>query len=171
MEPYIGEIRLFGFNFAPPGWAFCSGQILPINTNEALFAILGTTYGGNGVTNFALPDLRGRLAVHPGQGPGLSYYQLGEIVGTESVTLITTEMPTHSHALLASQNAATTTSPGSGVVHAAVSGDTLYRTAGSSVGMSGTTDVAGSGQAHENRMPGLCLNYCIAIDGIFPARN
>jgi microcystin-dependent protein len=172
-EPFIGEIRVFAGNFAPVGYAFCNGQLLSIAQNTALFSILGTTYGGNGTTNFALPDLQGRAALGQGQGPGLQPYVIGEIGGEETVTLTVAEMPVHSHALegAASQS---TAAPGPSVVLGTTSG--LVPAYG---GANAITPLApgaispppGSGQPHENMQPYLVLNYIIALVGIFPSRN
>jgi microcystin-dependent protein len=167
-EPFLGEIRLFPYNFAPRGWAFCQGQILAIAQNTALFSLLGTTYGGNGQTTFALPDLRGRVAVSSGQGPGLSSYTLGEVIGTETVTLTQNQMPMHSHLVNVNGGGATTTrAPGAvlasgGSYAAAPDGNTLN-----------PQSIAGSGgnQPFQVIQPLLTLNYCIALEGIFPSRN
>jgi microcystin-dependent protein len=182
MEGYIAEVRLFAGNFAPRGWAFCQGQILSIAQNTALYALLGTTYGGNGQTTYALPDLRGRVAVGPGQGPGLPTVNLGEMSGERNHTLIITEMPAHNHV------AQTTLTP-KGVSEAgnlsspsgaywATSGtlDPEYRTSGTFVDMaaqtgSTTIGVAGGSQPHNNMPPYLGLNYIICMEGIFPSRN
>jgi microcystin-dependent protein len=165
-EPFIGSIILFAGNFAPRGWAFCSGQLLPIAQNTALFSILGTTYGGNGQTTFALPDLRGRAAIHPGQGPGLSNYSLGEAAGVEAVTLLANQMPVHQHVQPASNAEQDTNRPNNavpargGVYAASSDGATLD-----------PTTAAGGNQPHENRPPYLAVNYIIALEGIFPSRN
>lgn len=180
MEPFIGEIRAVGFNFAPRGWSFCQGQLMSISQNSALFAILGTTYGGDGRTTFALPDLRGRIVVDAGQGPGLSRYTLGQASGTENVTLLTTQMPAHIHnlnsdiAVGANSTSGSTTSPAGNVPAAntnvqrySTSTDTLMA-AGS---VSGTATAVGGSAPHSNLMPYLSLNYIIAITGIFPPRS
>ena len=165
-EPFLGSIVLFAGNFAPRGWAFCSGQILPISQNTALFSILGTTYGGNGQTTFALPDLRGRAALHAGQGPGLASYALGQAAGEESVTLNVNQIPAHGHAQPATGADETTNRPGNAVP--AKGG--VY--AGSSDGTTmAPTTAAGGNQPHDNRSPYLTLNYIIALEGIFPSRN
>lgn len=167
-EPFIAQITLFAGNFAPRGWALCNGQILPIAQNTALFSLLGTTYGGNGQTTFALPDLRGRVPVHPGQGPGLSPVGLGEVGGTETVTLTVNEMPLHNHGIAASNLAATASRPGGDVPAAGGS----Y--AGSSDGTTMNPAMvlgAGGSQPHQNRQPYLGLNFIIALEGIFPSRN
>jgi microcystin-dependent protein len=167
-EPFLGQIILVPYNFAPRGWAFCSGQILPISQNTALFSLLGTTYGGNGQTTFALPDLRGRVAVSAGQGPGLSDYSLGEVDGVENVALTTNQMPMHNHGLNATLSDPSTQKPSS----AYLANGNAYSASGPDTVM-GPQAVAltGGSQPHENRPPLLCLNYCIALEGIFPSRN
>lgn len=169
--PFIGEIRMFGFGRTPTGWQGCDGSVLSIAENDALFALIGTTYGGDGQTTFAVPDLRGRLPVHQGQGPGLSPYVIGQVAGTETVTLLPQQMPAHTHALLATTAAATSTSP-AGMLPATVSGDTFYvnTTSGNTgVAMSAQSiSPAGGNQPHENTMPTLTVQYCIALYGIFP---
>jgi len=167
-EPFLGQIQPFPYNFAPRGWAFCSGQILPIAQNTALFSLLGTTYGGNGQTTFALPDLRGRVPLHFGQGPGLSPYDLGQVSGTETVTLLSTQMPAHNHTMNASTGeAADTIATGqvlaSSAIYAPGSPNTVM--SAQSVGQ------AGGNQPHPNLQPYLVLNWCIALEGIFPSRN
>ena len=165
-EPFLGSILLFGGNFAPRGWAFCNGQLLPINQNTALFSLLGTTYGGNGQTTFALPDLRGRTPIHFGQGPGLSNYSEGEMGGAESVTLISTQMPAHQHTQPASNGDEGTNRP-NGAVPARGG---VYTPASDGSALAPTT-IAGGNQPHENSAPFLALNYIIALEGIFPSRN
>jgi microcystin-dependent protein len=166
-EPFLGEIRIFGFNFAPRGWAFCNGQILSIAQNTALFSLLGTTYGGNGQTTFALPNLQSRVPVHFGQGPGLSSYALGQQAGTESVTLLVTQLPQHNHTVGASTQSDITGNPTGNVPAGGASYDTTANAAMSST-MIGQT---GGNQPHENLQPYLALNFCIALAGIFPSRN
>ncbi|MBL0313907.1 MAG: phage tail protein [Holophagaceae bacterium] len=182
-DPFVAEIRLLPFNFAPMGWAFCQGQILPISQNTALFSLLGTFYGGNGQTTFALPNLMGSAAIHQGQGPGLSLRTIGETGGTETVTLLNTEIPSHSHMVspLAAAPTADTTpppAPGTTVPAGPSLGDpaTTYQAYSTQVA-SGTpmkptpTDVAGASFPHNNMPPYLVLNPCIALQGIYPARN
>jgi microcystin-dependent protein len=167
-DGYLGEIRLFGGNFAPDNWAFCDGTLVPIAQNTALFSILGTTYGGNGSTTFALPDLRGRAAMHPGQGPGLSNHSLGEFAGSERYALHVFEIPAHNHRLRASKLASSSTSPKNAVY--AVGG--AY--APSSDGTTMKDDVIaneGAGEGHENMQPFLVANYIICIEGLFPSRD
>ena len=171
MDPFLGEIRLFPYTFAPRGWAFCNGQILSISQNTALFALIGTTYGGDGRTTFALPDLRGRVAVSSGQGPGLSTYDLGAAGGTESVSLTESEMPIHQHQMSVNGMAGGFSSPNNRYI-GRVSGGTSYAgTPNDRTLNPGAISPAGGGQPHENRPPHLTLNYCIALAGIFPARD
>lgn len=172
-ECFIGEIRLFGGTFAPLGWAFCNGALLPISEYDALFALIGTTYGGDGQTTFALPDLRGRVAIHQGQGPGLSLNVIGQQVGVESVTL-TSAQAGHTHTLQANSGAAAAgdTSPAARVPAALGAGMLYTASTAASVAMAATmVGGAGGSQPHENVMPSLVLNYIIAIEGIFPSRN
>lgn len=179
-EPYIGEIRLFAGNFAPRGWAFCNGQSQSIAQNTALFSLLGTTYGGNGQTTFNLPDLRGRVPLNQGQGPGLSVYTIGEAAGVETVALTTAQMPAHSHVLNATTATGSVTTPGSTVmlatpVEAGVK-TSLYVVPGTSTVNQApmaaqSISPTGGSQPHENMMPFQSLNYIIAVEGIFPSRN
>lgn len=170
--PYLGEIRMFGFNRTPQGWQACDGSLLSISENDALFFLIGTTYGGDGQTTFAVPDLRGRLPIHQGQGPGLSSYIIGEMAGTETVTLTSNQIPAHTHSVMATSAAATTGTPGSSVMPGAVSGDTMYAT--DITGLTGiptapqSISPSGGSQPHENCMPTLTVQYCIATQGIFP---
>lgn len=173
-EPFIGEIRWVPYNFAPRGWAFCSGQILPINTNQALFSLLGTVYGGDGITSFALPDVRGRVMVHEGAGPGLSNYTLGSKAGQESVTLTQAQIPSHQHALRASATTATETGPADNLM-ATKERTSLYTsdTAVENQLELNAQSVApvGGGESHENRPPYITLNCIIALQGIYPSRD
>ena len=177
-EPFISQIEAFPFGFAPRGWAMCAGQLLPINQNQALFALIGTYYGGNGTTTFALPDLRGRIALAFGQGVGLSTYTLAQNGGEETHTLTVAETPTHTHAINAANNGTTggTNVPSGSVTlgagYASEAGSpavNVYSSASPTIAM-GSLGLAG-GQAHENRMPNLALNYCIALQGVFPTQN
>jgi microcystin-dependent protein len=189
LDPFLSEIALFSFNFAPRGWAQCNGQLLPINQNQAIFALLGTTYGGDGKTTFRLPDLRGRIAVGVGQGAGLSNYDLGQASGTESATVTAAQMPAHTHtvapsavsATLRARNAAGNQQTPSGGVPAADASGTvsLYSDAlpdaslnAGAVTLTGGVTAAstGGGQAHENRQPYLAMTFCIALQGIFPSQ-
>jgi microcystin-dependent protein len=165
-EPFLGSIILFGGNFAPRGWAMCNGQILPISQNTALFSLLGTTYGGNGQTTFALPDLRGRAPIGFNQGPGLSLYQLGETGGAESITLLASQMPAHQHLQPASNADQDTNRPNNAVP--AKGGAYSGTSDGSNLD---PTSPSGGNQPHENRSPYLAMNYIIALEGIFPSRN
>jgi microcystin-dependent protein len=172
-DQFVAEIRIFPFNFAPTGWAFCDGQILPISQNTALFSLLGTTYGGNGQSNFALPNLQGSAALQQGQGPGLSLRDLGETGGEQTVTLLQTEMPAHSHTV----QAATTgglPSPTNNVWASGLKGHPgSYVAPGSgSVQFSQFgTSISGGNLPHNNMPPYLTLNFCIALQGIFPPRS
>lgn len=175
-EQYLGEIRMFAGNFAPRGWAFCQGQLLSIAQNTALFSILGTTYGGNGQTTFALPDLRGRLPMQPGQGPGLSSRTLGEQGGTETVTLLANQMPAHTHPLLASGNQGDQFSPEGSVNAVLVDPNTqqpanLYAATPSTPMNPAAIGPAGGSQPHNNMSPFLCINFIIALEGIYPSRD
>lgn len=167
MEPFVGQIILVGFNFPPTGWALCNGQLLSIAQNQALFALLGTTYGGNGMHTFGLPDLRGRIPVHFGQGTGLSDYTQGDAGGTESVTLTTNNLPPHAHPLIGATEQSTDRP--SGNVAPAVGG--AYGRPSVNAGMTSMTGAAGNGQPVENRSPYLVMNYIIALEGIFPSRQ
>jgi microcystin-dependent protein len=164
-QPFIGEIRVMSFNFAPRNWALCNGQLVPINQNQALFSLLGTTYGGNGQTNFALPDLRGRAPVH--FGPHL----LGATGGQEVHTLVSTEMPIHRHALLASSANGNSVSPTANVLARRLDQPYLPPAAIPQAMHPSSITTVGAGQPHENRQPYLTLVFCIALQGIFPSRN
>jgi len=169
-DPFVAEIRIFPFNFAPRGWAFCNGQLMAISQNTALFSLLGVTYGGDGRTTFALPHLQGSVPIQPGQGPGLSNYDLGETGGSETVTLLTSEMPAHSHALQASIGLAAGRDPTNAAM-ARSRGANAYGPATSLVTMSPQAlAVAGGSQPHNNLQPYLTLNFCIALQGIYPSR-
>lgn len=177
-EPFISEIRMFGLNFAVRAWAFCDGQLLPIAQNSALFSLLGTTYGGDGRTSFALPDMRGRVPIHPGTGPGLSSYSLGQKGGAESVTLNTNEIPSHTHIATTTLKAVNTTANLQSPSGAYLAGDTTYATdvGRGAVDMnagSAATTVANTGnsQAHTNLQPFLAVNFEIALQGLFPSRS
>ncbi|HOT55879.1 MAG TPA: tail fiber protein [Ornithinibacter sp.] len=164
-EPFLSEIRLMSFVFPPKGWALCNGQLLPINQNQALFALLGTTYGGDGRVTFALPDLRGRVAAHVGDG-----HTLGEVGGQAAHTVTVSEMPSHSHMVVGTTATATTRLVGPTVGLAASTGSAAYSPPGSPVAMAANAlGSAGSSQPHENRQPFLTLSFCIALQGIFPS--
>ncbi|MDC5698473.1 tail fiber protein [Intrasporangium calvum] len=166
-EPFLGEIRLLSFIFAPKGWALCNGQLLPINQNQALFALLGTTYGGDGQVNFALPDLRGRVPIQVGAG-----HTQGERGGEQAHTLTAAELPTHTHAQQASSASATTGVTGPGVMKASSVGSFAYGSAQNLVPMdSSAIGTVGGTQPHQNMQPYLTISFCIALQGIFPSQN
>jgi microcystin-dependent protein len=170
-DPFVAEIRIFPFNFAPTGWAWCDGQLLPISQNTALFALLGTTYGGDGKSTFALPDLEGRAPMHPGQGPGLSLHDLGETGGSETVTLLESEIPAHSHSLRASLDDADLAIPAPTRSLAKASSN-LYVTTNPNTQMSNQALApAGGDQPHNNLQPFLTLYFNIALQGVFPPRG
>jgi microcystin-dependent protein len=170
-DPFVAEIRIFPFNFAPKGWAWCDGQLLPLSQNTALFSLLGTTYGGDGKSNFALPDMQGNVPVHAGQGPGLSLYDLGQMGGSETVTLLQSEMPAHNHNVSGSGADGNTGSPAGQKVAQGV-GVNMYATT-----LAPATQLnfqalapAGGDQPHNNMMPYLTLYFNIALQGVFPPR-
>ncbi|MBA4175048.1 MAG: phage tail protein [Leptothrix sp. (in: Bacteria)] len=172
-EPFIGEIRPFGFNFAPVGWAQCDGQLLSIAQYSALFSLLGTTYGGDGQSTFGLPDLRGRAPVHPGNGPGLPPVSQGEVGGAETVTLLPQHLPPHGHTTRASADLAAGTSPAGNLMGAKGRGGVdVYAAPTNLTALApGAVSSAGSSQAHDNMQPSLVVNFCIALEGIYPSRN
>ena len=169
-SPFIAEIRIVGFNFAPRGWALCQGQTLAISQNTALFSLLGTTFGGNGPTNFNLPNLQDRMPMHPGNGPGLTPRDLGEQVGSSQVTLTSAQMPAHTHTLTANSAAANQTSPAGNVL---ARGRNTFSTAlGSPVALAPSSiSTQGSGLGHNTQSPYLSMNFIIALQGIFPPRS
>lgn len=171
-EAYIGAVVLFGGNFAPKNWALCQGQLLSIASNTALFSILGTTYGGDGRTTFGIPDLRGRAAVGAGQGPGLSSYVIGEMTGSETVTLLVTQMPAHNHTVApqAKNGAGDDTNPGGAKYMASASTDLYADVPNVAMGPS-TSSLTGGSQPVSILQPLLCMNYIICVSGIFPSRN
>jgi microcystin-dependent protein len=175
-DQYLGEIRLFAFPRVPTEWAACNGQLLSISDNEALYTLLGTTYGGDGVTNFGLPDLRGRVPLAAGKSNQGTTYKLGESQGEETHSLTKAEMASHGHPLVSTVNAGTTATPGTSV-HLATSSlttDVLYAPPGDIVGYDVMADCvmpAGEGQGHDNMMPSLVMNFCIATTGIFPSQG
>ena len=174
MDPFVAEIRIFPFNFAPKGWAWCDGQILPLSQNTALFSLLGTTYGGDGKANFALPDLQGRAPMHPGQGPGLSLHDLGETGGSETVSLLESEIPSHSHAFKASSDPADNNLPVNLMLAAGVGRGSNYYTSATSpkVNLNDTcVTPAGGDQPHNNMQPYLTFYFCIALQGVYPPRT
>lgn len=171
-EPFVGLIMLFGFNFNPRGWAFCQGQLLPIAQNTALFSLLGTTYGGNGQTTFALPDLRGRAPIGVGQGPGLGAHSQGAQGGSENVTLSQAQMPSHTHALRASSAVGNQASPTGNVLANTGNLDPEYFDGAPTISMdSESIGVTGSSQPVSVMQPYLAMNYCIALQGIYPSRS
>jgi microcystin-dependent protein len=168
-DPFIGELMLFAGNFAPNGWFFCDGSLLPIATYDVLFYVIGTTYGGDGVTTFALPDLRGRIAIHQGTGPGLSPRVVGQVGGTEQVTMLPANLPAHTHAANCMAAAGTSSAP-AGLFPARDGAGNLSWGASTPAALAAAhIGSAGSGIAHENRMPYLTLNWCIAWVGVYPA--
>jgi microcystin-dependent protein len=174
MDPFVAEIRIFPFNFAPKGWAFCDGQILPLSQNTALFSLLGTTYGGDGKSNFALPNMQGNAPMHPGQGPGLSLHDLGETGGSETVSLLESEIPSHSHSLMASAQPSTRTSPAGNSLCRIQSGATPFVAPSGAPLVSFSDNAlapAGGDQPHNNMQPYLTLNFCIALQGVYPPRT
>jgi microcystin-dependent protein len=174
-DPFVAEIRIFPFNFAPKGWAFCDGQLLPLSQNTALFSLLGTTYGGDGKSNFALPNMQGNAPMHPGQGPGLSLHDLGETGGSQTVSLLESEMPSHPHSLIAQVPPADTNLPTANVLaRASVGGVNPYQPpAGAPLVMMSPNALtpAGGDQPHNNMQPYLTLSFCIALQGVFPPRT
>jgi microcystin-dependent protein len=171
-DPFVAEIRIFPFNFAPRGWAWCDGQLLPLSQNTALFSLLGTTYGGNGKSNFALPNLQGRAPMHPGQGPGLSLHDLGETGGSETISLLESELPAHTHSFQTANNLGEDRIPGSNESLARSTGGNLYAVPGAQVSLSANSvSPAGGDQPHNNMMPYLTFYFNIALQGVFPPRT
>jgi microcystin-dependent protein len=172
-DPFVAEIRIFPFNFAPTGWAFCNGQILPISQNTALFSLLGTTYGGNGQSTFALPNMQGSAPMHPGQGPGLSLHDLGEMSGSQTVTLLTSEIPAHSHGIMAAASPANLNAPGNdrGIARSAGGNAYTANTANLVTKHPQALAISGGSLPHNNMMPFLTLNFNIALQGVFPPRT
>jgi microcystin-dependent protein len=174
-DPFVAEIRIFPFNFAPKGWAFCDGQILPLSQNTALFSLLGTTYGGDGKSTFALPDLQGNAPMHPGQGPGLSLHDLGEMGGSETVTLLESEIPAHTHTLSASPDPADVQTPAADRSLARSNPGFAYIASSPQPPLASLApealSPAGGDQPHNNMMPYLTFYFCIALQGVFPPRT
>jgi microcystin-dependent protein len=171
-DPFVAEIRIFPFNFAPQGWAWCDGQLLPLSQNTALFSLLGTTYGGNGKSNFALPDIQGSAVMHPGQGPGLSLHDLGETGGSETVTLLESEIPAHGHGQRANTvDVGDTNIPSPNAAFAQSGGGTLYQATANAQLAPQALGPAGGDQPHNNLQPYLTLYFCIALQGVFPPRG
>ena len=172
-EPFVGEIRMFAGNFAPRGWAFCDGSLLAVSQNDALFSLFGTIYGGDGRTTFGLPDLRGRIPIHQGSGPGLSPRAIGHKAGAESVTLNANQMPSHSHSLVPSNALGNVQSP-SGKTMARIDAGDLYKTPPAPTTPDMESDalgLTGGSQAHSNLMPALCIYFIVALVGIYPSRH
>lgn len=179
-QPFVGEIRMFGGSFAPAGWAFCDGQLMPISENETLFNLIGTIYGGDGQETFAMPDLQGRLPVHAGQGPGLANnYQIGEKSGVESVTLSIQQIPNHNHAVVASSAPADVSVPASNTILASMGPAGIsqlpcylpFAAAGQTTINNATLSPTGGSQPHNNIQPTLCISYIISLFGVFPTQN
>jgi microcystin-dependent protein len=172
-DPFVAEIRIFPFNFAPKGWAFCDGQLLPLSQNTALFSLLGTTYGGDGKSNFALPNMQGNAPMHPGQGPGLSLHDLGETGGTEFVTLLESEMTAHNHLVQAFPNPGNVNLGDPTLALSRSKGGSAYKAPPQTVVPMAfqTISLTGSSQPHNNMQPYLTLNFCIALQGVYPPRG
>jgi microcystin-dependent protein len=171
-DPFVAEIRIFPFNFAPKGWAFCNGQLLPISQNTALFSLLGTTYGGDGKSTFALPNLQGSAPMHPNQGPGLSLHDLGETGGSETVTLVQTEIPAHTHTMMAAaQDPATAKLVSAQASFSISQGGGLYQDARNADLAPEAASLTGGSLPHNNLQPYLTLNFNIALQGVFPPRS
>lgn len=170
---YVGEIRMFGGNFAPVGWSFCSGQLLPISENETLFNLIGTTYGGDGQSTFALPNLNGRVPIHQGQGAGLSNYTIGQSAGVESVTLNVQQIPNHSHTPACNNTAGGQDAPGAGVwaANSSISPYSTQAPVPASALATQAVSPAGGSQPHENMMPFLAVSFIISLFGVFPTQN
>lgn len=169
MEPFIGQIMMFGGTFAPKGWALCDGQLLSITQNSALFSILGTTFGGDGKSTFGLPDLRGRAPIHMGTGPGLSPRSLGQRLGEEKVTLNVQEIPSHNHTVACATARGSSPDPASNIL--AGDPDKPYTASGNETMSTAMIRDTGGGQPHDNVQPSLCINFVIALQGIYPSRN
>lgn len=172
-DPFVAEIRMFPFNFAPKGWAWCDGQLLPLSQNTALFSLLGTMYGGDGKSNFALPDLQGRAPMFYGQGPGLSLHDQGEMGGTETVTLIESEIPAHNHIMQVSNVAGTAATPSANALAIGARGEPLYAPVSAATATMGAEALrtAGGNQPHNNMQPYLTLYFAIALQGVYPPRT
>ena len=173
-NPFVAEIRIFPFNFAPKGWAFCNGQILPLSQNTALFSLLGTTYGGDGRSNFALPNLQGSAPMHPGQGPGLSLHDLGETGGSTTVTLLDAQNPTHSHPMMSAPAnfPANSNVPTNNAMGKSAQGNVYVNDANPAAQLfSQALFLTGGSQPHNNLMPYLTVNFCIALQGVYPPRT
>ncbi|HEX8137441.1 MAG TPA: tail fiber protein [Pyrinomonadaceae bacterium] len=172
-DPFVAEIRIFPFFFAPKGWAFCDGQLLPLSQNTALFSLLGTTYGGDGKSTFALPNMQDNAPMHPGQGPGLSLHDLGETGGTPFVTLLESEIPAHAHGVMAGGNfdVGDTNVPTANIMAKSASGFAYFGAQNLTPMSDETLTPAGGDQPHNNMQPYLTLSFCIALQGVFPPRS
>ncbi len=171
-EPFIAEIRIFAGNFAPRSWAFCDGQLLPVSQNTALFSLIGTTYGGDGRTTTALPNLQGCAPMHPGRGPGLTSKRLGQRGGVEAVTLSEAQMPNHTHSIMGQSGVANSNDPEGNVWSRPFGGPRAYAAPGTTVAMASQSTVnAGGSQAHNNLQPYLAMNFIIALQGLYPSRG
>jgi microcystin-dependent protein len=171
-QPYVGEIRMFGGNFPPNGWMTCDGQVLPISENDVLFNLIGTTYGGDGQSTFALPNLSGRIPIHMGQGPGLTQnYTIGQLGGVSTVTLNANQIPTHTHAMICSTNIGTAQSPSNAELAQSTVGQMYFADVTDSNLAANSVGTAGGGQPHENVQPFLAFTYIISLFGIFPSQN
>lgn len=171
-QPFVGEIRMFGGNFAPLGWHFCDGTLIQIADNDVLFTLIGTTYGGDGDSNFALPNLQSRIPIHAGQGPTISQnYQLGELAGMESVTLTVPQLPIHSHAVFASTAIASNPNPDGNILATSPTIDSYVIDVAGPALAQNTVQPVGGNQPHDNMMPYLCINFIISLYGIFPTQN
>lgn len=170
-SPYIGEIRIFAGNYAPQGWAMCNGQLVNISDNDALFNLIGTTYGGDGVNTFGLPDLRGRAPVHIGQGTGLSQYTLGQNGGVETVALTATQMPVHSHPVIANPATGTQTTPAGNVLAGGAAVERYEAGTPTQALYGGTLSITGGSQPHSNLQPYQCVTFIIALTGIYPSQG
>lgn len=170
-DPFLGSIMMVGFNFAPIGWLLCNGQLVSIADNDALYSLIGTNFGGDGITTFGLPDLRGRIPIHQGQGPGTSNYVIGQMAGTETVTLTVNQIPSHNHSLLASTASGSAGSPAGDYI--AVNADGITSYSGSATGNlnAGSIQSQGGNQPHNNMQPYLVVNFCIAMNGIYPTQS
>jgi len=171
-DPYVGEIRMFGGSFAPAGWAMCQGQLMAISQNDTLFNLIGTTYGGDGQSTFGLPNLAGRAPVHQGQGPGITQnYTIGEAAGVESVTVTTQQMPTHTHALIASQDPANAITGANGILATPPQLSAYFTSAPDTALNNATVQPVGGSQPHENMQPYLVITFIISLFGIFPSQT
>lgn len=170
-EPFVGEIRMFAGNFAPRGWAFCDGQLLAVSQNDALFSLLGTIYGGDGRTTFGLPDLRGRLPIHAGHGPGLSERRLGAKSGEEKVTLTVNQLPSHTHPFTVESASGTATNPNNEMISSSTA-VRIYAPVAQSLSFNNEmVEATGGSRSHTNLMPFLCIHFIIALFGIYPSRH